>query len=284
MSRFSLFRQDKPETADPDLPYTDGAPFTPDKPGRKKTGKSSDVDDPLLPEKKRARRRLVGAVTITLAAVIVLPMIFDSEPQTVSQDLLIDIPSRDRPSQTVSRESVRKKTEEKPAAIASGSKPASETATPAATDRKETEKPGESTKSKPAADSKTDTRQATKPDAKPEARPDAKSDARPDTAKKTDDPIELIARQNTKTGDESAKAGEQGKFVIQVAAVSSQDKAKELQDKLRKAGFASYTQKVALKDGGERIRIRIGPLPSRKEVNNACAKLDQLKLQCKLVD
>lgn len=285
MSRFSLFRRRKPETADQDSPYTDGGGFTPDNAGRKKTGKPADVDDPILPEKKRARRRLVGAVTITLAAIIVLPMIFDSEPQTVSQDLLIDIPSRDKPSQTVSREPVKKKAEEKPAVVAGSDKPAADLPAPAPADKKDTAaKPADGkTDTKPAA--KADTKPESKPDAKPDTKPESKPDTKTDTAKKTDDPIgQLIAQQKTEAKEANAKAGEQGKFVIQVAAVSSQDKAKELQGKLQKAGLASYTQKVALKDGGERIRIRIGPLPSRKEVNSTCAKLSQLKLPCTLVN
>ncbi|WAW10794.1 SPOR domain-containing protein [Oxalobacter vibrioformis] len=282
MSRFPLFRRKKPETADQDLPYTDGGGFTPDNAGRKKPGKPADVDDPILPEKKRARRRLVGAVTITLAAIIVLPMIFDSEPQTVSQDLLIDIPSRDKPSQTVSREPVKKKAEEKPAVVAGSDKPAGDSSTPVASDKK-------NTTAKLAADDKTDTKPVAKTDVKPESKPDAKpeskSDTKTDTAKKTDDPIgQLIAQQQTDAKAADAKADEQGKFVIQVAAVSSQDKAKELQDRLQKAGLTSYTQKVALKDGGERIRIRIGPLPTRMEVNSTCAKLSQLKLPCTLVN
>lgn len=278
MSRFSLFSRSKQET-DPNSPHTDRGSFAPDKAGRKKTGKSSDVDDPVLPEKKRARRRLVGAVTITLAAIIVLPMVFDSEPQTVSQDLLIDIPSRDKPSATVSREPVKKKAEEKPTVVASADKPA-ETVAPSPQDKKETAaKPAGSAakeagkadpaKDKPAATSKADA----KSDTKTEPKPDTKTDQ----AKKQDDPIGQLIAQN-------AKADEQGNFVIQVAAVSTQDKAKELQDKLQKAGLTSYTQKVALKDGGERIRIRIGPLPSRKEVNSTCAKLGQLKLPCTLVN
>lgn len=282
MSRFSLFRRKKPETADQDLPYTDGGGFTPDNTGRKKPGKPADIDDPILPEKKRARRRLVGAVTITLAAIIVLPMIFDSEPQTVSQDLLIDIPSRDKPSQTVSREPVKKKAEEKPALVADSDKPAGDSPAPGASDKKDTT-------ARPAADDRADTKPTAKTDVKPEskpgAKPESKSDTKPDAAKKTDDPIgQLIAQQKTDAKAADAKTDEQGKFVIQVAAVSSQDKAKELQDRLKKAGLTSYTQKVALKDGGESIRIRIGPLPSKKEVSSTCAKLDQLKLSCMLVN
>jgi DedD protein len=50
----------------------------------------------MLPEKKRARRRLVGAVALVLAAVIGLPMILDSEPKPVGGDIAIQIPSRDK--------------------------------------------------------------------------------------------------------------------------------------------------------------------------------------------
>ncbi|MES2830757.1 MAG: SPOR domain-containing protein [Pseudomonadota bacterium] len=50
--------------------------------------------DPVLPEKKRARRRLVGAVALVLAAVIGLPMVLDSEPKPLPADLSIEIPSQ----------------------------------------------------------------------------------------------------------------------------------------------------------------------------------------------
>ncbi len=240
------------------------------------------MDDPILPEKKRARRRLVGAVTITLAAIIVLPMIFDSEPQTVSQDLLIDIPSRDKPSQTVSREkeSAKKKAEDTPAS-APADKPSSEPASPAPEKKEAAAKPAEGGKDKPAE------KAVAKPEAKTEAKPEAKAkaetkpEAKADTTKKQADPIgQLIAQQQSV----DRKDAGQGKFIIQVAAVSTPEKAKEVQDKLQKAGLSSYTQKVAMKDGGERIRIRIGPLPDKKEVNSTCAKLGQLKLPCTLVN
>lgn len=292
MSRlFSLFRRKKPEEA-----AGSGLPAGED--GVKKEAVSPEVEDPILPEKKRARRRLVGAITITLAAIIVLPMIFESEPKTVSQDILIDIPSRDKPPQTVLREPARKKQEEK-TAVPDTAKEAAKPAAPVTAEKKETlPKPAETAVSKPAADSSKEPpkpaaakseQRTEKADArpKPESREPAKQDARPAakdtkpaTARKADDPIgQIIAKQQP-----APKADEQAKVVIQVAAVSSQDKAKELQDKLKKAGLNSYTQKVALKEGGERIRIRIGPLSGGKEVNQTCAKLSQLKLPCTLVN
>lgn len=51
--------------------------------------------DGQLELKKRARRRLVGAVALALAAVIVLPMVMDQEPKPLTHDIQIRIPSQD---------------------------------------------------------------------------------------------------------------------------------------------------------------------------------------------
>jgi DedD protein len=52
--------------------------------------------DPVLPEKKRARRRLVGAVALALAAAVGLPMMLDSEPKPLAGDIAIQIPAKDK--------------------------------------------------------------------------------------------------------------------------------------------------------------------------------------------
>src|ERR671922_731462 len=45
--------------------------------------------------KRRGRRRLVGAVALVLAAVIVLPMVFDPEPRGTGSTLSVRIPGED---------------------------------------------------------------------------------------------------------------------------------------------------------------------------------------------
>jgi DedD protein len=45
--------------------------------------------------KRRGRRRLVGAVALVLAAVIVLPMVFDPEPRGVAPPVGVRIPGED---------------------------------------------------------------------------------------------------------------------------------------------------------------------------------------------
>jgi DedD protein len=45
--------------------------------------------------KRRGRRRLVGAVALVLAAVIVLPMVFDPEPRGTGSPVSVRIPGED---------------------------------------------------------------------------------------------------------------------------------------------------------------------------------------------
>jgi len=45
--------------------------------------------------KRRGRRRLVGAVALILAAVIVLPMVFDPEPRGSGSPISVRIPAED---------------------------------------------------------------------------------------------------------------------------------------------------------------------------------------------
>jgi DedD protein len=45
--------------------------------------------------KRRGRRRLVGAIALVLAAVIVLPMLFDPEPRPVAPPVSVRIPGED---------------------------------------------------------------------------------------------------------------------------------------------------------------------------------------------
>jgi DedD protein len=50
------------------------------------------TSDEELQLKKRARRRLVGAIALVLIVVVFLPMFLDNEPKPLSQDIAINIP------------------------------------------------------------------------------------------------------------------------------------------------------------------------------------------------
>jgi DedD protein len=54
----------------------------------------AEPQDALL-LKRRARRRLVGAIALVLLVVVVLPVVLDQEPKPVRHDLTVQIPSQD---------------------------------------------------------------------------------------------------------------------------------------------------------------------------------------------
>src|SRR5450830_62815 len=272
-----------------------------------KAGKDESVD-PVLPEKKRARRRLIGAVALVLAVVIVLPMILDSEPRPLADDIAIQIPSKDgkdaakdaKDVSTETKQAAQPKEEfvdpatlapaaEKPAiapgASAMPSGPAnSASAKPsavaepvaAATEKPAPEAPKASVKAEAKADVK-ESKTAAKPaEHKDDHKKDVKEVAKSKAADKPDDAARAMAILEGKP----ATAG--GKFVIQVAALATQEKIDELRNKLSGAGIKSYTQKVATQSG-DRTRIRVGPFASRDEADKMRAKIIKLGLPATVV-
>ena len=53
------------------------------------------ISDEELQLKRRARRRLIGAIVLVTGMVVVLPMVLDTEPGPVSQEVTVRIPSTD---------------------------------------------------------------------------------------------------------------------------------------------------------------------------------------------
>jgi len=61
------------------------------------------ISDEELQLKKRARRRLVGAIALVLLVVVFLPMFLDSEPKPLNQDIAITIPPLPVPDTSTTR-------------------------------------------------------------------------------------------------------------------------------------------------------------------------------------
>lgn len=212
------------------------------------------VSDEELQLKKRARRRLVGAIVLVTAVAVVLPMVLDPEPKPTGQSISIQIPSPDAGVLSAKPEPL------KPAdvpAMAADDAPKAET------------KPGvkaAEVKAEAVAEARPETQAA--PAAKAEApAPSAKPDA---TAKAKDAP-------KTK---EAAKTS--GGFAIQVAALSDAARAKELQAKITGGGMKAYTEVVQTARGPV-TRVRVGPYASREAAEKARAQLQKLQLDGKVV-
>lgn len=301
MSRFSFFRWGKSKS-DTDDASGNNDRFVADRIDRKKDSAQNGVDDPHLPEKKRARRCLVGSIALVLAAIVILPMVFESKPKQSAPNLVIDIPSKDKPLQTAGiaqpsptsaapgEEAAMQQTDEEtvsettPARIADGTAEGVQQAGTAVVTPESggtvvsagtTEKTAAVAQGIDSGQSQAVVDKQTQADKEKQQQAEK---ARQEKAKvEADDPIgKMIA-------DKNAAAAGAGKQMIQVAALGSQQKANELQARLSKAGIRSHTQKVKTKNGEERIRVRIGPLSGKREVDSTCSKLKSMGLSCTLV-
>jgi DedD protein len=257
---------------------------------------ANEAVDPVLPEKKRARRRLVGAVALVLAVVIILPMILDSEPKPLADDIAIQIPSRDKSGASapasaaapLSNSSGLDRQEEivDPASAPVTPAPPAAAVKPAATDNAAVTTPAPPKmaavvppETAPKPESKPESKP--KPEVKPEAKPKPEQKPAP-VAEKHDDAARAQAILEGRADAAPAADKKPAKFVLQVAALASQDKVDELQGKLKEAGIRSYTQKVPTQ-AGERIRIRVGPFSSKEEAEKTRAKLGKLGLNGSLI-
>src|SRR5262245_2217204 len=82
------------------------------------------ISDEELQLKRRARRRLIGAIVLVTAVVVVLPMVLDTEPKPIGGEINIKIPSSDTGGFTSRVVPVAPSGETKPESTA---KPAAET-------------------------------------------------------------------------------------------------------------------------------------------------------------
>ncbi len=246
-----------------------------DAPARRNSGKNPQ--DPVLPEKKRARRRLVGAIALALAVAIGLPMLLDSEPKSSVSDVAISMPSKDKPGEPLNGgpaaapapASASRTVAPVAAAGASLDKGEEIVSVPAKPAVTETAKPPKAAEPK-ATEPKVAKAEVKHPEPKPEPKkPEPKPEAKP---AHTDD-----ARAMAILEGKPAEAAPSTKYVIKVGAFAAKEKVDELQRKLSEAGIKSYAQKVNTANG-ELTSVRVGPFPNKDEAEKVKAKLGKLGL------
>jgi DedD protein len=205
------------------------------------------ITDEELQLRRRARRRLIGAVVLVTALVIALPMVLDGEPKPSGQDIAINIPSQS--SNDFSSRIV-------PAEPASDSR---ESATPP--------------KSESSPDSRPDP--AAPAPSQPAGRASAREHESDQTSRETAD---AGAKSNETKAQETAAKAESGAFVVQLGAFASLKNAKQRQAELSRQGISFYTETVK-GPAGERIRVRAGPYPTREEAEKVNARLKAAGIQ-----
>jgi DedD protein len=188
--------------------------------------------------RRRARRRLVGAIAAVVFVVVILPLVLDQEQQPVTQPLTVQIPSQNTgpfnarsippPIMPAPKAGSSASLEEKSKAVT----PDSVAAEPA-----------------PRTVSKNGTR------------------ARPKEPAKT----------GQAESKRAAALLNDLVYFVPLGAFANADNAAQVQGKATGAGVSSYTEKVR-NPQGEQIRVRGGPFSSREAAEKARAALKSIGL------
>ena len=217
---------------------------------------SDQSNDQELQFKKRARRRLVGAIALVLLMVTILPMVLDDRSsKTPQQEIAIHIPSQDGPEFTSKvapqGEPVEEVISEPVLSLSEQHNTDPDFEAPAV---QPTPKPEPVKQAIPEPEKK----EAAKPEAKPAA-PKAAASSKPDPAKEKQKPVET-------------KPAAAGSFLVQIGVFSDPINVKNLQDKLSGQGLKSHTEIIATQ-AGDKTRLRVGPFASREAAELAMNKV-----------
>lgn len=216
------------------------------------------ISDEELQLKRRARRRLIGAIVLVTAIVVVLPMVLDSEPRPAGQEVSVQIPSPDSGIFTSKVVPLPPAPDSRTASKAPEARPA---AKPPMEEKKTAAASPPAASGAPASAKETP-KKAPVPKAEPEAVTPAK----------------LAAATPTKPATKTAKPARKpaaGQFVVQVIALADAEKAKGMQQKIAAAGIKSYTEVVKTAKG-DVTRVRVGPFATRAAAEKAREQLKGL--------
>ena len=192
--------------------------------------------------KRRARRRLVGAIALVVLIIVVLPVVLDQQPRPVPQALTVQIPAQDGGPF---------KTRVLPPLQSSAATPQKSEATQAA---KEASNRGTQAEPEPASRS----------------RAPKKESARTVDNERAKTQVAEARRAQALLNDEG--------FVVPLGAFTNPDNAKQVQDRAASAGIKSYTESVKGQQG-EQTRVRAGPFASRDAAEKARDRLKSLGLE-----
>lgn len=213
--------------------------------------------------RRRARRRLVGAVAIALTVIVVLPMLFDSEPKPLGPEVDIRIPAQDTPFEAAPP-------------LAPAVPIPTPIPTPAPTQNAVPALPAEPTQTSAQPESGSRPAEVQKPVAletaktaavnaaqtKPESEAKAKAEVRPKPDKKSEAKPE--AKPVLKADTPFASQG----YFLQLGAFGSESNARQLLAKATDAGF-----NAALLGANGQFRVRVGPIPQHARALEIQARL-----------
>lgn len=186
----------------------------------------------MAEHKRRARWRLFGAILIAGSVAAITPFLLEEQARPLSQDLLIEIPSKN--SKFTKIDSLKP---QDPAAQESASSVTSATpvtpqgpATPATPQGPVAIAKSETTKEAPAKEL----------------------------------PAKQTPAKQTPTKEASPTAAKTKGFMVQVGAYSKPESAASTKKRMESGGHRVVTETIKAADGSDRHRVRIGPFETRE--------------------
>lgn len=203
--------------------------------------------------KRRARRRLIGAVVIALTAAIVLPMVMDSEPRRPEAEIDVRIPAPEALRPLPAPKS--------PATSALPSVPAAPV-------------PHTAPASTPASGRSTDVEPEPSKGAGAQVRDRSPNPVSPQAALPA---VEKPATSKGPRTDEDRRArnileAHAGSYVVQLGAFAESANVRRVEERVKKLGYPVYSE-VMRSEGGGKTRVRAGPFSSREDAQAARDKL-----------
>lgn len=259
----------------------------------------------------RARRRLIGALALVVAAVIILPVLFNKPPESSKTPVVAQVtipatppansaqpaslqPGAAQPDVSTGGGAAGQEPLPAPQPIqpdsdsqAEASKPADTAKAPeSAAKTEKAARPGKTAQAEKATDKKADKSRQSESSAQHDASADKRAkvvDHGPgstvDKVKRTDDGAVALALLQGRTpgqGQASSAAGDHGKYVLQIAAYTTRSDADSRRGRLVAAGVTNAYVESAVSGGKPTYRLRVGPFPTREAAQAAQARLRAL--------
>jgi len=249
------------------------------------------VDQALI-LKKRARRRLVGAVALVLLMIIILPQILqDRSALTKPEPIKITMPEVTHEQTSVQNESSVASQPVIDQAVASTQNDAEaelidtpnveNIAAIKEAEAKELERKKVLAKAAEAKAAEIKVAEAKAAEVKVEPVVVPKPEIKKSEPAKVVKPVEKATAEVTttpsKAAEEKSTAKSASNFTVQVGVYSDAANVKRLQDQLKQAGFATTTEKTTTPKG-EALRLKAGKFTSRQDAMNALAKIKEIGL------
>ena len=241
--------------------------------------------------RRRARRRLVGAIVLALGAAVIVPMLLESDPKPLGDDVSVKIPPIDdgkfvnrlsdppakvEPGRTepgTAAKEIRKETTPQSDAPAQKSLADAEKAViapPAKTSKYDTSTPSEkvATASAPSAPAVAAAPPVTVEPPQPASSAPAETRTTSAASAATESKAFVASAVPSIPPAQSARDG----FAVQLAAYSDDKGANALANRLKRSGYPAYTEPLKT-SRGTLWRVRVGPYPSRDAATGVRDKL-----------